>query len=420
VRRLAPVAAVLLLGVAGAAAAPAPREAPAAWAFRKPILLPALVEPRFVEVRPDADVFREASPTLADLRIRDAHGGDVAYVVRRRERMATETTREATMLDLVTTPDGSVRFTLEAGPGPLVHSRVRLVVREQARNFRVPVRVETSDDGRAWHVAREAGFVYRVEGETKAADTAVSYPTSTARRIRVTVGAEKGHPLPLAGAALVLAAAAEREEERVPAAIVERDEESMRRVTRLVLDLRVRRPVDRLELDVAERNFHRVLLVEAGDDRKTWRWVGSAAISAIDTGVVRERLTSTRFPETATRYLRVTIQNLDDHPLRVTAARVFAVKRTVVFEATPGRAYVLDYGNPSAAAPRYDIARTLAYLGGDPLPEAALGAAAPVPAPPRAPWLASQPIAMWTSMAMAMLALGSLLWRMARAVRPAD
>jgi hypothetical protein len=413
------VAAVLLTGVGDAAAQPA-GETPAVWAFRKPITLPALTQPGFVELRLDADVFRDASPTLADLRVRDGHGTDVGYAVRRRERLAAESTRDAAMLDLVTTPQGAVRFVLEAGPGRIVHNRVRLTIRDQARNFRVPVRIETADDGRVWQLARESGFIYRVEGETKAADTSVSYPSSTARFLRVTVGPERGRALPLAGAALVIAATPEREEERVATAIVERDEESMRRTTRLVLDLRARRPVDRVELDVAERNFHRVMLIEAGDDRKSWRWIGSCAISAVDTGSVRERLTSARFPETTARYLRLTIQNLDDHALSVTAARLFAVKRTIVFEAAPGRAYVLDYGNPSAAAPRYDVARALTYLGGERLPEATLGGAERVPAPAASMWLASQPIAMWASMAMAVLALGSLLWRMARGVRTVD
>jgi hypothetical protein len=401
-----------LAGARGADAAP-PRETPSVWAFRKPIALPSLAQAGLVELRLDADVQRDALPTLADLRVRDAYGADVPYVLRRRERAAAEPPREAALLDLVTTPHGEVRFVLDAGAGRVQHNRVRLGVREQARNFRVPVRVETSADGRAWQVARESGLIYRLEAETRARDTSVAYPTSTARWLRVTVGAERGRALPLAGAALV-AAAPERDEERVAASIVERDEESMRRTSRLVIDLRARRAVDRVELDVAERSFQRVVLIEAGDDRKTWRWIGGGALSAVDTGVVRERRTTARFSEVATRYLRLIVQNLDERPLTVTGARVFAVRRSIVFEAVPGRAYVLDYGNPRATAPRVDGARP---PSGDRPPEAVLGAAQPVPRSEPPAWVASQPVAMWASTTMAMLALGSLAWRMARSVR---
>jgi len=160
------------------------------------------------------------------------------------------------------------------------------------------------------------------------------------------------------------------------------------------------------------------VLVETGDDRKTWRWVGSGGISAVDVAGIRERLSNVRFPETGSRYLRLTIQNLDEPPLTVTGARVFAVKRAVVFEATPGRTYVLDYGNPAAGAPRED-ARVPPLLG-DPLPTAVLGATRPVPAPPSSPRVASQLFASWATTAMAGLALGSLGWRMARGLRTAD
>ncbi len=411
------LAIALVLAATGTAGARPAREAPDAWAFRKPVTVPALAQPGFVELRLDADVMREATPTLTDLRLRDDTGGDVPYFVRRRERLVAPVARETPMLDLVTTRDGAVRFVLDAGVDRGPHSRVRLAVREQARNFRVPVRVEIADDGRAWRLVREAGFIYRVEGETKTADTSVSYPTTTARWLRLTIGAEKGQTLPLAGAAIVLGDAT-REEDRIPAALVERDAESMRRTTRLVLDLRSRRPADRVELDVTEREFQRVVLVEAGDDRRTWRWVGSSAISAVDVAGIRERLTSVRFPETGARYLRLTIQHLDEPPLTVSGARVFAVKRALVFEAMPGRTYVLDYGNPGAAAPRED-ARALPFLG-DRLPTATLGATRPVPAPPSSPWIASQSLATWATTAMAGLALASLGWRMARGLRPAD
>lgn len=407
---------LVLVGAGGAGARPA-REAPDAWAFRKPVTVPAVAQPTFVELRLDADVLRDAAPTLADLRLRDETGGDVAYAVRRRERLGQPLTRELPMLELVTTREGAVRFVVDAGGERIPHSRVRLAVRAQARNFRVPVRVEVADDGRAWRLVREAGFIYRVEGETKTADTSVSYPTTTARWLRLTIGPEKGQALPLAGAAVVFGDAA-REEDRIPAALVERDPESMRRTTRFVLDLRARRPADRVDLDITERAFQRVVLVEAADDRKAWRWVGSGAVSAVDVAGIRERLASVRFPETTARYLRLTIQNLDEPPLTVNGARVFAVKRALVFEVTPGRSYVLDYGNPAAAAPRED-GRAVPFLG-DVLPTATLGATRPVPAPPSTPWVLSQLLATWATTAMAGLAFASLGWRMARGLRTAD
>jgi hypothetical protein len=403
--------AVLVLGgVATAAAAPA-REA-GDWAFRKPVNIPAVSEKTFVELPLDADIARDATPTLSDVRLRDDTGSDVPYAVRRRERVAPVSTRETAMLDLVTTREGTVRFVLDAGTDGSRHARVRLSIREQARNFRVPVRVEVADESKAWRIVREAGFIYRVEAETKTADTSVSYPTTTARWVRVTVGPEKGRPLPLAGAAIVLGDSA-REEDRIPATIAERDAESMRRTTRLVLDLRSRRPADRVELDVFDHNFQRVVLIEAGDDRKTWRWVGSGGVSGVDAAGLRERLTSLRFAETSARYLRLTIQNLDDQPLTVGGARVFVAKRSIVFEALPGRSYVLEYGNPRAPVAR-DDARAMTAVTRGSLPTATVGAVRTVPVTAPTPWTSSRPLAAWAATLMAGLVLASLGWRMVR------
>jgi hypothetical protein len=127
-----------------------------------------------------------------------------------------------------------------------------------------------------------------------------------------------------------------------------------------------------------------------------------------------------RLPETTARYVRLTIQDLDDRPLEITGARVAGARRTVVFEAAAGREYALDYGNPRATAPRYDVERTVKALAVAKFPRATLGPPVPLPPPaPRTlpPWLEAQPVAMWAAMAVAVIALGALLFRLMRGVR---
>jgi len=145
-------------------------------------------------------------------------------------------------------------------------------------------------------------------------------------------------------------------------------------------------------------------------------------VSALEAPKRPERDTKVRLPETTARYLRLTIQDQDDRPLEIIGARAAGVRRTLVFEALPGREYVLDYGNPRAVAPRYDVERTVRALGLTRLPQAALGAPIPLPPtppPPRPPWLDAQPVAMWAAMAVAVVALGALLLRLMRGVRAA-
>jgi len=409
--------ALALASTAAAAEGRASEPGAAAWAFRKPIVLPDLAGRGFVEVLLDAEVYRDAAPSLVDLRIRDPDGAEVGYILRRHERAAEQHARTLPLLDLVTGTDGQTRFTLDLGATPGIHSRLRLAIAPRAKNFRVPVRIEMSADGRRWRVARAAGFIYVVEGETRAADTSVSYPASTARWVRVTVGPAAGEPLPVRGAAIVTETLTEREEEPVPATLAERTEHAASRSTVLLLDLEGRHPVDRLEVDVVDRTFHRVVTIEASDDRRQWRWVGSGAVSAIDTGRHHERQTGVTFTETSTRYLRVKVQNLDDRPLGLAAVRLAGVRRGLAFEAVPGRGYVLDYGNPRATASRYDVARAAPYLQAERLPRATLGAATRLPPPPPQPWLEVQQFLLWGAMGLAVVALGLILLRLARQIR---
>lgn len=404
--------------VALAAAAPAASDTPETWTTRRPIVAPAAGERGFVEAPLDAAVYAVAAPSLADLRVRERGGAEVAYAVRRLDGHVPGAERNLPLLDLVVTPSRQTRFVLDLGPRPGLHTGVRVRIADTAGSFRVPVRVETSDDRRAWNLARAAGFIYDVEGETRAVDTSVNYPTSSARWVRVTLDPAGGAPLPVRGAAVrAFDATAEREEDVTVATLVERDRDAPRKVSRLVVDLGGRRPFDRVELDIAERNFHRVVTVSAGDDRTQWRWAGSAAVSALETPRGPDRETRVRLPETTARYLRLTIHDLDDRPLEITGVRVAGARRTVVFEATPGREYVLDYGNPRATAPRYDVARTVTALRVATFPRATLGPPVPLPPPAprtRPPWLDAQPVAMWAAMAVAVVALGALLVRLMR------
>jgi hypothetical protein len=425
------VIAVLL--VALAAAAPAANDGTQTWTTRRAIVLPAVGMRAFVEAPLDVDVYAGAEPTLADLRVRERDGTEVAYVIQRHDRPAVRPERNLPLVDLVVTPARQTRFVLDLGPGPALHDGVRLRVGNRTGSFRVPVRVETSADGVTWNVARAAGFIYDVAGDTRAVDTTVRYPVSSARWLRVTVEPSRVEQvvpagpskvalqtLPVLGATVLQRdVAVEREEDVVTATIVERERDTGRRVSRVVLDLGSRRPFDRVELDVGDRNFHRVATFEAGDDRRQWRWAGSGALSALDTPQVRERETRVHLPKTTARYVRVTIHDQDDRPLEITGARVAGPRRTLVFEALAGREYFLDYGNPRAAAPRYDIERTVRALGATRLPRATLGPPAALPPPARPRWLDAQPVAMWAAMAVAVVALGALLVRLARSVRPA-
>ncbi|MBI2203849.1 MAG: DUF3999 family protein [Candidatus Rokubacteria bacterium] len=411
--------AVALLGLCVDAGATSPPELPAAWTFRKPIMVPPDVGRGFVETTLDGDVYARALPTLADLRVRDDAGREVGYAIRRHEQPTRTTERDRPLLDLTTTGAHDTRFSIDLGADPGRHNRVRVTIAGAPKTFVVPVRIETSADGRRWATARAAGSIYAVEADRPATDTSVSYPMSTARWVRVTLGAAAGRALSVTAASVVTETPAERDDDVMAARLIERVEAPSKR-TVLMLDVDAPRPIDQVEIDVEDRNFHRVVGVEGSLDRRQWRWAGSAAISAFETPALRERTSRVHVAEVRARWLKVTIHNLDSQPLRVAGVRVRGVRRSLVFEAAPDRRYVLEYGHPTAPAPRYDVPRLSARLASERLPRATLGAAVAIPpAPPTPPsrWLDAQPILLWGSMAVAVLILGLVLARLARQIR---
>jgi hypothetical protein len=148
-----------------------------------------------------------------------------------------------------------------------------------------------------------------------------------------------------------------------------------------------------------------------------WRYLGEAALYRYDLeGEPREALRLDVCGRE--RVLRLRIRNRDDAALRVTRVVVLTPVERLAFEAAAGRTYALQYGDPAAGTPAYDLART----AGDPALWAAraqearlTGAAAvPRPAPPPPPWTERHPSLLWGGLALIVAGLGTVTWRALR------
>jgi hypothetical protein len=75
------------------------------------------------------------------------------------------------------------------------------------------------------------------------------------------------------------------------------------------------------------------------------------------------------------------------------------------------------YGNPAAEAPRYDIEQLSSYLDLRQLATVKLGAERRLPppvTPATKPWYERQPLWLWTTMGLATIAIGALIYRLAK------
>jgi hypothetical protein len=384
--------------------------------------------PGRVVVALDGPVYEGARADLGDLRILDASGGEVPYLVERVQDEAALPTQRPRIGNRSFQPGQEAQATLDFGV-PTLKSQLTLSL--SGENFRRRVKVE----GRArsdprWVTLTDSAYVFAVPGPSAARYETVALPENNFPLLRVTVYHGPDDP----GTIEILDASTRPAERRRPREValaprLVRNEDAPAHETILTLDLGARhQPLRGLRVDVSDRVFFRGVIVEARVDPPpmhegaaglplAWRYLGECAIYRYEEGgEIREGL---RVDVSGReRVLRLRIRNRDDRPLAIRGVTAFVPVERLAFEARPGGQYRLRYGDPRLSAPTYDLART----AGDPAlfaaraqPAALLGPRAlPVAPPPPPPWTERNPVLLWGGLVAVVSALGAVTWRALR------
>jgi hypothetical protein len=116
-------------------------------------------------------------------------------------------------------------------------------------------------------------------------------------------------------------------------------------------------PLEKVEFDVAGADeYHRAADLSVLSDTQTTPLM-SLQLFHLE-GVTPGHVATATFASQPIRRLRLTIQNGDDKPLNVTAARAFGIERSIVVptKSITGRNVALYVGG-AVSAPSYDLAR---------------------------------------------------------------
>jgi hypothetical protein len=112
----------------------------------------------------------------------------------------------------------------------------------------------------------------------------------------------------------------------------------------------------------------------------------------------------------------VTIDNGDDSPLKPASIRLLMLERDVCFDAVPGGAYMLYYGDSALSPPRYDYASLFALQA-----DATHAVAGPEQANPEyqlrpddRPFTEKHPALLWGALALVICVLGAIALRTAK------
>ena len=351
------------------------------------------------------DIYVHSRPDLADLRV--VRGGEeVPYLIEAR-RGATENSEfEPVVLDRSVVPARGLQLTLDLGAHPK-HTRVRITTGET--NFRQKVRIETSNDNRAWALVRSDGYIFDFsQGDRHVAVLSVDYPTSTMRYVRVTIS---GWTKTDAARQVWSAYHRERPAEReiMDTITPQRSEDRDTKASILLLDLKQAGvSYDRIRLETGGVPFYRAAELETGTDSKTWHFAASGTI--YQTAI--ESSPALAFGERHDRYLRLRIFNGDDRPIPVKNVMVESTVRLLKFALESGAENILLLtGNPDAKAPSYDFAAVVAREAPQPEVTATMLASSTnpdyrTPPPPVKPWSERYPQLLYATLALAIVGMG--------------
>ena len=298
-----------------------------------------------VAFEPDGSLLAHAKPGLADLRVLDADGEQVPWRPLPRVEEVVQPTR---ILNSGRRGRRAVAL-LDLGPRRGVYDRIELEIPTTDFVGRVTVFGSDSRDGPFTRLS--ATGIYDLEGAASARSTTAVVPPSDFRYLSVrATGAKR-----IDGANVSGAENRQRLVRRDHAVVAGPGRTPGRSV--FVLDLGFADvPVTELAFSLVGRaaaaTYERPIRIEGSNERSAFQLLTRARVFRFPGSSSAPVSFRSRF-----RYLRVTIENGDDPPLRGVRLEPFAPSEAILLEPGHTQPFRLLYGGPEVAAPSYEFAR---------------------------------------------------------------
>ena len=349
------------------------------WRYFKPINLPDnVLDESLVQLDPDPEVFAGSTLNLLDLRIIADGSVEVPYSLEISKEEPELTSFHAFLRDQANIPGKYTTFVADLGHEKILHNQIEIDT--PASNFLLTVFVESSNDNMNWvHIGEQQIFDFTSEdAKFTVRDTHVQYADSTARYLRVKIMTplldKRGEFLKVSDATILFIKEIPVREILWDTTILSIFSDKEHSTTIIDIDLGVEGlPNHRLEIIVPDINFYRETKLETSSDLGIWNASTIEDIYVYDTSKFTGHNLVLKYPETTSRYLRVTIFDQDNPSLNVQTIKVWGLHRKLVFAVDSEKSYKLYYGNKQTRKPSYDIERILPYLDSHDIPNANLG-----------------------------------------------
>jgi len=342
----------------------------------------------------DRDICRATRDGFPDVRLLDAEGQAVPFLVQRFTRTSSQWTESAQpaqrITDLVPDAEGN-RIEAVAVPPRLKEAPAWIELVTPVRDFEKRVSVFVPAPGNAWLALTEDQAIYdysrfmdvrRCRVQLAAAPVAERYrivvsnvsDVATSAFVELTTHSGAGQPDQETTRKMLnrrdfrvdrvdfgYRVLEERRDVPVwtdyPLHVTRSERDEKEGVTRLMVEAG-RLPIAEVRLAIADRNVSRSVRVEVSrsldDGTMQWQRLGEATVRRLDFRDVREEALTVPITETRADELRVVIVDRDSAPLTVQGITAVCPVYRVLFLANPGVRYALAYGNRDLGPPRFD------------------------------------------------------------------
>lgn len=335
------------------------------------------IGPPLVDLILEPSIFSRARPDLADLRLYAASGQTVPYALRYlRPRPAREPV-PADEFNRTEPKEGPHELTLDLHRDDVQHNEIQIITLGQ--DFRRAAEIEGSDDGKDWRQLVAANLIRFSHGDQKVDVDSLTYADTRVRYLRVRVypdpnpGLPGGRPdeLNISSVHVLRQVHVPGEQLRMPGTVNPR--EPVRTYgapgSAWIIDLGGDNiPCDQIEVDVADSEFARDIVVEAEFPSGPLAQARFSPVELISDALWQrkpgdpKRPLIAHFTEVQTRRLRLQVTDHRNPPLTIRSVVFSAAARQVVFArpALEVGELRLFFGNPQGESPHYDFARNLA------------------------------------------------------------
>jgi hypothetical protein len=334
----------------------------AAWRYRRTVELPAPMSvpggapAAFVAVPIDPEVATLSRLDLRDIRLVDAEGREVPYVVNRRDELVAERRAAGRLVEVQRQPRARTTWVVDLG-APATFDRLELSI--DGLGFAKRFRVETSDDGQTWAGALDEAWVFDREWRgRRLRDTTIELAAPvTARFLRLDADDFRSRPVDVS--AMVVTSRRLIDEafwtREVSLDLIDTDGPR----TQYRVAVADGFPMSRLTFDTDDAAFWRQVTVlerriVSGVLRETSAGQGSIYRLRLDDEPLDAESRTIEVSRTLGGELLVDIVNDDAPPLANPRATVGGPEVRLLV--APGRSpLVLYYGNTVTRAPVYDL-----------------------------------------------------------------